>query len=73
MIDMSHWHRFGPMNSVRWWMFMRLHGLGWAVCPEPERSIFRSLWNERLGQWNAELDAACEKREAHLRKLIALR
>lgn len=60
-------HKEGVIDAIRWWMFLRLHNLMWAVCPEFERKIFKSLWSERLGQWNAELDRAVERRELRKR------
>jgi len=26
------------MNKLRWWLFKKISRIGWAICPEPQRT-----------------------------------
>jgi len=32
------------MNAFRWWLFKKLSRVGWAICPEPQRTrLYQSM------------------------------
>ena len=46
--------------GLRWWLFKRLSAIGWAICPEPDRTILRGIFRTR---WD-ELEAPQPKGDA---------
>jgi hypothetical protein len=50
----------GIVAGFRWWLFKRLSAIGWAVCPEPDRTILRGMFST---QWD-EVEASQPKGDA---------
>jgi hypothetical protein len=32
------------MTDFRWWLFKQLSSLGWAICPDPYRSVLKTVY-----------------------------
>lgn len=45
------------MNAIRWWLFRRFSSIGWAICPEPQKSDLQRVmpsWADCAEAWKKE-------------------
>lgn len=56
----------GVLNRLRWKAFKWLSAIGWAICPEPQRTALQRVmptW-QRIEDTSAQVAAAIRKGEA---------